>query len=112
MAGEMHNAIVEAAVRWLRRNGCAAILSDPFRAGIQEQPDAIGWRGGEFVHTIGDAHIYLNHVDQVREQLSREPMPLAKLELRQRDSIDEYVFDDVKLVGYTSHPAIKGEVSV
>lgn len=44
MAGQVHAAIVEAAVRWLKRNGCAAILSDPFRSSLVEQPDAIGWR--------------------------------------------------------------------
>jgi hypothetical protein len=44
MAGPVHNEIVAAAVRWLRRNGCAAILADPFKAACSEQPDAIGWR--------------------------------------------------------------------
>lgn len=46
MAGPLHDEIVAAAVRWLRRNGCAAILCDPFKAGPREQPDAIGWRDG------------------------------------------------------------------
>lgn len=46
MAGPVHDAIVAASVKWLRRNGCAAILADPFRAGCREQPDAIGWRDG------------------------------------------------------------------
>lgn len=46
MVGPLHEEIVVAAVRWLRRNGCAAILSDPFKAGPREQPDAIGWRDG------------------------------------------------------------------
>ncbi|PKH70800.1 hypothetical protein CXF96_13595 [Stenotrophomonas sp. Betaine-02u-21] len=46
MAGMVHNAIVAASVKWLRRNGCAAILADPFRASCREQPDAIGWRDG------------------------------------------------------------------
>ncbi len=46
MPGPVHDEIVAAAVRWLRRNGCAAILSDPFKAGCSEQPDAIGWRDG------------------------------------------------------------------
>jgi len=46
MAGALHDEIVAASVRWLRRNGCAAILCDPFKAGPREQPDAIGWRDG------------------------------------------------------------------
>lgn len=46
MAGPLHEEIVAASVRWLRRNGCAAILCDPFKAGLREQPDAIGWRDG------------------------------------------------------------------
>jgi len=46
MAGVVHEQIVAAAVRWLQRNGCAAILADPFKAGCTEQPDAIGWRDG------------------------------------------------------------------
>lgn len=46
MPGPVHDEIVAAAVRWLRRNGCAAILSDPFKAGCSGQPDAIGWRDG------------------------------------------------------------------
>lgn len=46
MAGAVHDQIVAASVRWLRRQGCAAILADPFRAGVREQPDAIGWRDG------------------------------------------------------------------
>lgn len=68
---------------------------------------------GELIYTIGDAHIYLNHLDQVNEQLSREPLPLPTLRLRRRpDSMFDYVFDDFELVDYTHHPAIKAPVAV
>lgn len=67
---------------------------------------------GEFVWTGGDCHIYHNHVDQVREQLSREAFPYPRLELRQASSIFEYVYDDVQVIGYQSHPPIKAPVAV
>lgn len=68
---------------------------------------------GEFVHTIGDAHIYLNHLDQVKLQLSREPKKLPKMVIKRKvKSIDDFKYDDFELVDYESHPAIKGEVSV
>lgn len=67
---------------------------------------------GEFVWTGGDCHIYDNHVDQVREQLSREAYPYPKLELRQASSIFEYAYDDVQVIGYESHPPIKAPVAV
>lgn len=68
---------------------------------------------GELIYTIGDAHIYLNHLDQVNEQLSREPLPLPTLRLRRRpDSMFDYAFDDFELVDYTHHPAIKAPVAV
>jgi len=68
---------------------------------------------GDFVHTFGDAHIYLNHLDQVNLQLSREPMPLPKLELNPLiNSIFDYKYEDIKIVGYESHPGIRGKISV
>lgn len=67
---------------------------------------------GEFVHTLGDAHIYENHLDQVKEQLTRSPKTLPILNLTHRDSIDDFCFEDVKIEGYTSHSAIKGDVAV
>lgn len=67
---------------------------------------------GEFVWTGGDCHIYDNHVDQVRLQLSRDPYPYPKLELRHRDSIFGYEFDDIAVVDYRSHPPIKAPVAV
>ena len=68
---------------------------------------------GEFVYTIGDSHIYLNHLDQVSEQLSREPYPLPELLIKRKPpSIFEYAFEDFELLNYHYHPAIKAPVAV
>ena len=68
---------------------------------------------GEFIHTFGDAHIYRNHFDQIKEQLSREPRPLPRMVLNPAvKSIDDYQYEDFTLEGYDPWPAIKGEVSV
>ncbi len=68
---------------------------------------------GDFVHTLGDAHLYTNHVDQAREQLSREPRALPTLRLNpDRKGIDEFEMGDVELVGYDPHPAIKAPIAV
>ena len=75
--------------------------------------DVTGLQVGEFVHTIGDAHIYLNHIEQINLQLSREPYPLSKLKiLNSYDSIDDYTFDDIEVVDYKHHPTIKGAIAV
>jgi thymidylate synthase len=68
---------------------------------------------GDFVHTLGDAHLYLNHVDQAREQLTREPRPLPTLELDPacRD-IDAFELDSIWVVGYDPHPAIRAPIAV
>lgn len=72
-----------------------------------------GLEVGEFVHTFGDAHIYENHLDQVDEQLSREPFPLPELQLDPSISdVGSIRRDQIKLLGYRSHPALKGEVAV
>jgi thymidylate synthase len=68
---------------------------------------------GDFVWTGGDCHLYLNHLDQAREQLSREPYPLPRLELRRRPaSIFDYQFEDIAITGYEAHPHIKAPVAV
>lgn len=68
---------------------------------------------GEFVWTGGDCHIYLNHLDQVREQVSREPYPFPELELKKAPSIFEYKMDDIAASkGYQHHPSIKAPVAV
>ena len=68
---------------------------------------------GEFIHTFGDAHIYLNHIDQVKLQLTREPRPLPTMKLNPKvKSVFDFTFEDFELSGYDPHPHIKGEVSV
>ena len=72
-----------------------------------------GLEVGDFVHTIGDAHIYLNHQDQVREQLSRDTRPLPTINLTGDYQYPwEYTAEDSVLVGYNPHPKIKGDVAV
>lgn len=67
----------------------------------------------EFVHTLGDAHIYMNHLDQVKLQLTRKPYPLPQMKLNpERKNIFDFTFDDFQLENYVSHPHIKGEISV
>jgi thymidylate synthase len=68
---------------------------------------------GEFVHVLGDAHIYLNHVEQVKEQLKREPLPAPQLWINPDiKDITKFTMDDIKLIGYESHAAIKAEMAV
>lgn len=72
-----------------------------------------GLEAGEFVHTLGDAHIYLNHIDQVKLQLTREPMKLPQMKLNPDvKNIFDFKFEDFELIGYESHPHIKGDISV
>ncbi len=72
-----------------------------------------GLQVGDFIHTLGDAHIYLNHLDQVRLQLTRDPRPLPKLVIhRQVDNLFDFKYEDFSIVDYHPHPHIKGEVSV
>jgi thymidylate synthase len=72
-----------------------------------------GLKPGEFIHTFGDAHIYLNHMEQVNLQLSREPRPLPKMIINPEvKSIFDFKFDDFTLEGYDPHPHIKGAVAI
>jgi thymidylate synthase len=99
-------------------NSCDMFLGVPFNVAsysllthmiAQECDLAVG----EFVHVLGDAHIYLNHVQQVNEQLKREPLPAPQLWLNPdiRD-IDGFTMEDIKLVDYKSYDAIKAEMTV
>ena len=67
---------------------------------------------GELVHTLGDAHLYLNHLDQARVQLTRQPFPLPRLAIAPGRSIDELDLGDIELVGYQAHPSIKAPIAV
>jgi thymidylate synthase len=80
---------------------------------LQMMAQATGLQLGTFVHTLGDAHIYLNHIEQVKLQLSRNPLPLPMMKLNnQVKNIFDFQFEDFELVNYESHPHIKGDISV
>ena len=67
---------------------------------------------GEFVHTLGDAHLYLNHIDQARLQLEREPLPLPRIELAPRGDLFGFEPEDIVLRDYRAHPAIRAPIAV
>ncbi|OIQ65019.1 thymidylate synthase [mine drainage metagenome] len=71
-----------------------------------------GLEPGEFVHTLGDAHLYLNHLDQAREQLTREPLPLPVMEIADKGDLFAFEFEDFKLKGYKAHDAIRAPIAV
>jgi len=71
-----------------------------------------GLNVGEFIHTFGDAHIYTNHMTQIKEQLQREPKDLPELADFPLKPVEEYDVSDFNLIGYDPHPAIKGDVAV
>lgn len=72
-----------------------------------------GLEVGEFVHTLGDAHIYSNHIEQVKTQLEREPRALPTLNIKRTvTDIDDFTFDDFEIIGYDPHPHIAGKVAV
>ncbi len=74
---------------------------------------ACGLKPGDFVHTFGDCHLYLNHLEQAREQLSREPGILPRMVLNPEvTSLFDFQYDDFSLVGYDPHPAIKAPIAV
>lgn len=100
------------------QRSCDMFLGVPFNIAsysllLSMVAQVVGMEPWEFVHTLGDAHIYYNHFEQVKEQLSREPLPLPKLWLNPEiKNIDDFQMDDIKLLGYQSHPSIKAEMAV
>ena len=72
-----------------------------------------GLQVGEFIHTFGDVHLYLNHIEQAKLQLSREPFPLPQLKLNPDiKNIDDFKFEDIEIINYQAHPSIKADVAV
>ncbi|MDR7117055.1 thymidylate synthase [Caulobacter sp. BE254] len=72
----------------------------------------VGLQPGEFVHTFGDAHLYLNHLDQAREQIQREPKPFPTLKMADKRDLFAFEYEDFQLEGYEAHPHIKAAVAV
>jgi thymidylate synthase len=73
----------------------------------------VGLEPGDFVHTFGDVHIYLNHLEQVEEQLTRKPFPLPEMKINpDRRDLFDFHYEDFELVGYQCHPAIRAPIAV
>lgn len=80
---------------------------------LQMMAQVTGLKAGDFVHTLGDAHIYSNHLEQVKLQLSREPRALPRMEINPEvKNIFDFQYEDFHLTGYDPHPHIKGDVAV
>lgn len=100
------------------QRSCDMFLGVPFNIASYSLLTAMiaqvcGLQVGEFVHVLGDAHIYLNHVEQVKEQLAREPLPAPQLRLNPDiNDITKFTMADISLEGYTSHDSIKAEMAV
>lgn len=102
----------------LYQRSCDIFLGVPFNIAsyallTRMMAQVTGLKPGEFIHTLGDAHIYLNHIDQVKLQLMREPYPLPQMNINPgKNDIFSFVFEDFQLANYQSHPHIKGEISI
>jgi thymidylate synthase len=72
----------------------------------------VGLQPGEFVHTLGDAHLYLNHLEQAELQLTRTPLTPPRLELAPKSDLFAFDYEDIRLEGYQAHPHIKAKVAV
>lgn len=102
----------------LYQRSCDIFLGIPFNIAsyallTMMMAQVTGLEPGDFVHTLGDAHIYMNHLEQVKLQLSREPYPLPQMIINSaKNNISDFVFEDFHLMNYKSHSHIKGEISV
>ncbi|MDP1622116.1 MAG: thymidylate synthase [Bacteroidales bacterium] len=100
------------------QRSCDIFLGVPFNIAsyallTMMMAQATGLKPGEFIHTLGDAHIYLNHVEQVRLQLTREPLPPSQMKINPGvKNIDDFRYEDFELVNYKSHPHIRGDIAV
>ena len=100
------------------QRSCDMFLGVPFNIAsysllLHMVAQVTGLQAGEFVHTLGDAHIYHNHYGQVKEQLSREPLKLPKLKLNPKiKNIDDFKMEDIELLDYEHHPPIKAPMAV
>jgi thymidylate synthase len=105
----------------LFQRSCDSFLGVPFNiasyaALTMVAAQVTGNEPGEFVHIYGDVHIYGNHYEQVKEQISREPRPFPKLKINPRinsiDMLDDLQFEDFEITDYDPHPALKGDITV
>ncbi len=102
----------------LYQRSCDMFLGVPFNIAsyallTMMMAQVTGLQPGDFVHTLGDAHIYHNHFDQVREQLSRTPYPLPTMKINPDvTDINDFKYEDFELMGYECHPTLKGLVAV
>ena len=80
---------------------------------LQMMAQVTGYKPGDFIHTTGDTHLYLNHIEQAKLQLTREPRPLPTMKINPDvKNLFDFQYEDFELVGYDPHPHIKAEVSV
>jgi thymidylate synthase len=78
----------------------------------QMMAQAVGLQPGEFIHTLGDAHLYLNHLDQAARQLAREPHPMPRMKIAPKTDLFAFEPDDFELIGYRSHGVIRAPIAV
>ena len=73
----------------------------------------LGLKAGEFIHTLGDAHVYSNHIEPLKIQLDREPFPFPKIEFKRKvENIEDFTMDDFEIKDYVSHPTISMVMAV
>ncbi|MDO8601071.1 MAG: thymidylate synthase [bacterium] len=102
----------------LFQRSCDVFLGVPFNIAsysllLMMMAQATGLKAHEFIHTLSDTHIYLNHIEQVKLQLSREPKALPKMILNPEiKNIFDFKYEDFKLEGYDPHPSIKGDIAI